>query len=167
MWGVTCLYYLRGTISVEADSGIVYGGDCPLRCVAVAVCYFSCRGWVTFGWCFLSHGPFHVGTSGDLVRFLNFLRRPGLNMGCRANDDDDVYIVCSNKLYYLPLGTDFGLLFLYYLSGEPSNLDNKHCCVGLKTCIFIIVFQFYNTTGCPVKKYCRCTELMSASKNVC
>jgi hypothetical protein len=57
-----------GTSSDEADSGIVYGGDCPLRCVAVAVCYFSCRGWVTFGWCFLSHGPFHVGTSGDLVR---------------------------------------------------------------------------------------------------
>jgi hypothetical protein len=32
-----------GNSSVEADSGIVYGGDCPLRCVAVAVCCCSCR----------------------------------------------------------------------------------------------------------------------------
>jgi hypothetical protein len=35
-----------GTSSVEADWGIVYGGDCPLRCVAVAMCSCSCRG----GW---------------------------------------------------------------------------------------------------------------------
>ena len=30
---------------------------------------------------------------------------------------------------------------------------NKHCCVLLSTCLFIIVFQLYNTTGCPLLKF--------------
>jgi len=28
---------------------LVYGGDGPLGCIAVAACYFSCQGWMTFG----------------------------------------------------------------------------------------------------------------------
>jgi len=54
-------------VALEIYSGIVYGGDCPLGCVAVAACYCSCRGWTTFRWCFCRTVTFRVGTSGDLL----------------------------------------------------------------------------------------------------
>jgi len=35
---------------------------------------------------------------------------------------------------------------------KVTKLKNKHCCVRLKTYIFITVFQFYNRTWCPLRK---------------
>jgi len=39
-------------VAFEFFSGVVYGGDCPLGCIAVVASYCSSSGWTTFGWCF-------------------------------------------------------------------------------------------------------------------
>ena len=62
--GVQCrlgaFCHLGKPVALEIYSGIVYGGECPLGCVAVTACYFSCRGWTIFGWCFCSMVNFAI-----------------------------------------------------------------------------------------------------------
>ena len=49
--------HLEKTVAFEFSPGILFGGDCPLGCIAVAACYCY---WMNFGWCFRHTLPFFL-----------------------------------------------------------------------------------------------------------